>query len=365
MPAKYFAPAFKVQVNGRRLAADVSKNILDLSVTHELDTTDLFSLNLANPYPEMRWTHTEDAKLFNEGNGIKIELGYVDDMQMMLDGEITRISPSFPESGTPTVRIEGHSRLHRLQGSRNTRTFQNVTDKQIVEKIAQDLQLTPQVENTETQHPYVIQYNQTDLDFLKERAQYIHFEVRVEGKNLIFRRAKADQGKNYTLVWGNPSKGFSPAQSVLPLRSFTPTLNTLRQVNQVIVRGYDPKNKKEIIGKAGAGDEETTMGGAQTGPQVANSAFGGSKEEVRVDSPIASQAEADQRARSLYNQRALELVTGSGATIGLPDLRAGRVIELDGLGPRFSGPYYVTQATHSIGGAGYLTTFLAKRNSVS
>ncbi|CAG1003580.1 hypothetical protein MYXO_03218 [Myxococcaceae bacterium] len=353
MAPNYFAPAFRVTLNGSALEADISKQITDISVTHELDSTDHFALTVVNAYPRMRWTHTDDADLFKEGNAIKIEMGYVDDMQALLDGEITKISPNFPESGAPTVRIEGHSRLHRLQGSRKTRTFRDSTDKQIAEQIAQELGLTPEAEETQTRHPYVIQYNQTDLDFLKERARLIHFEAQVEGKTLIFRKAKEGQGMTYVLEWGKF------------LKSFTPTLNTLHQVSEVVVRGYDPKNKTEIIGHAGGGDEESTMGGSRTGAQVAADAFGTRSQEMRIDPPIASQEEADQRARAIYNQRALQLVTGSGSSIGLPDLRAGRVIELQGLGPRFSGLYYLTQTTHNIGGGGYLTAFSAKRNALS
>jgi phage protein D len=140
-------------------------------------------------------------------------------------------------------------------------------------------------------------------------------------------------------------------------------MDMLRQVNEVIVRGYDPKTKKEIVGKAGAGDEDTTMGGKQTGPQVAAQAFNRRTEEVRVETPIASQEEADQLARALYNDRALEFVTGNGSSIGLPDLRAGRAIELAGLGPRFSGLYYITQATHAITSGGYQTSFSVRRNA--
>jgi uncharacterized protein len=364
MSERFFAPAFRVVINRAALAADVSKNITDVSVTHELNSTEHFSLTIANPYPKMRWTHTSDADLFKEGSAIRIEMGYVDNRQLMLDGEITSISSSFPDGGTPTVRVEGHNRLHRLQSGGKTRTFKDVTDKEIAERIAREWNLTPQAEETKTKHPYVIQFNQTDLDFLKKRAQCIHFEVLVEGTTLIFRKAKEDQDKMYTLVWRSPSKSFDP-QSVLPLKSFNPTLNTLQQVKQVIVRGYDPQHKKEIIGRAGVGDEATTMAGSQTGAQIAEHAFGRATDEVRVDMPVASQEEADQCARALYNQRALQLVTGSGSTIGLPDLRAGRVIELDGLGPRFSGLYYVTQTTHTIGGGGYLTTFSVKRNAVS
>jgi phage protein D len=43
--------------------------------------------------------------------------------------------------------------------------------------------------------------------------------------------------------------------------------------------------------------------------------------------------------------------------IGIPDLRPGDNIELQGLGKRFSGAYYVTKVEHSLGNNGYLTQF--------
>jgi phage protein D len=78
MPTDYFAPAFKVEINGAKLMADVSKNITQVRIVNEPDTLDTFSLTLANPYPKMPWTHTDQADLFKEGNAIKIELGYVE-----------------------------------------------------------------------------------------------------------------------------------------------------------------------------------------------------------------------------------------------------------------------------------------------
>jgi phage protein D len=139
-------------------------------------------------------------------------------------------------------------------------------------------------------------------------------------------------------------------------------MNPLRQVGAVIVRGYDPKNKQEIVGRAGPGAERQ-MGGTIAGAEAAAQAFG-PKEEVHVQSPIASQEEADQLAQALYMRRSIEFVVGSGSTIGIPELRVGRVIDLRGLG-RFSGPYYVTQATHSISGGGYQTSFRVGRNAIS
>ncbi len=360
--SSYFDPAFKVTVNGAKLAADVSKNVMQLSVTNQLDRPDSFTLTLANPYPEMRWTHTADGDLFKEGNAIEIELGYVGNLEPMFDGEITSINPTFPASGTPTLGIQGYSRMHRLIGSAQIRTFQGVTDKQMVERIAGDAGLTAECEETDTSHPYVIQCGKTDMVFLREMAEAIRFELAVEGKKLILRKPKEAETKACTLVWGHPRESFAPGSLVVPLKSFNPKMNTVGQPAAVNVQGHDG-NKGEIVGRAGSGDEDAADGG-ETGADATAAAFGQRPEQVQVASPVASQAEADQRARADYNRRSASFVEGSAATFGVPYLRAGRKVEIKGIGKRFSGEYYVTRSTHSLGGGGYQTTINVRRGAL-
>jgi uncharacterized protein len=365
MAPEYYAPAFIVKIDRRQLEMDVSKYIVDLSVTHEPDTMDHFSLMLANPFPELPWTHTDQAELFQEGKTTDIQIGYVDQLQKMFSGVITSISPSFPESGTSTLRIEGYTEMRRLQGSSKTRTFLDMTDKDIAEKIAGELNLTLEADSslaTYPSYPYVIQYNQTDLAFLLERAHRIGFRLEVDEKKLLLKKVQDDQGSNYTLVWGHPRQPINGSRRVMPLKSFNPTLNTLRQVTQVIVTGQNPTTRESFEGQAGPGDE-TTKNGSVSGAEAAKQAFGERIERV-TNAQVASQPEAEQLARAIYNDRALNFVTGNGATIGLPNLRAGHAIELEGLGPRFSGIYYVTQTVHAISGSGYQTSFAVKRNAI-
>lgn len=364
MSQRFFAPAFEVEINSTKLAADISKNVTSLSVTLEANAMDQCSLTLANPYPQMRWTHSDDADLFQEGNGIKVKLGYVDDLQELFDGEITQISPDFPESGTPTVRIESHTRLHWLQQPRQPHAFENATDKEIVEFIAGEHHLTAEVDDAKTTYPHVIRDGRNDLHFLRERAQLIHFEVAVHGKKLLFRKVKNAQSPVYTLVWGAPHQSVAPGQNVMPLKSFTPTLNTRQQVNEVIVRGQNPTTRETIEGRADRNDD-STMGGSQTGGQVAAQAFGGQRQLLLASMPVATEEEARQKALGYYQKQSLTFVAGSGSSIGLPALRAGQVIRLEGLGPRFSGNYYIRQVTHSISSGGYLTQFSVQRNAVS
>jgi phage protein D len=56
-------------------------------------------------------------------------------------------------------------------------------------------------------------------------------------------------------------------------------------------------------------------------------------------------------------ERANQFLKGTGRTVGVPDLRPGNSLELDGLGPRFNGRYQIEKVTHSLGGSGYTTEF--------
>jgi uncharacterized protein len=362
--SKYYAPAFRVEVNGIRLAADISKNIQEIHVTSKPDTLDTFSFTVVNSLPHLRWTHTSDADLFKEGSAVKISMGYVDDLSAIIEGEITQIRPSFPQTGIPTVAIEGYTRLHRLQGNQRTRTFQQTSDKQIAEKIAEEAGLEAEVEDAGTQYEYVMQGNQSDLAFLRDRASRIHFELLVEGKKLIFRKARENSSRTYTLLWAQAQRSFASTANTLPLKSFTPELDTMQPVNQTEYRSYDPASKKAFVSRASVSDQTSNMGGKAKGADVWMNAFQRPRSFVHVTTPFTSQAEGDQLSKAKFNESAMNLVKGTAETIGIPELRSGQVVELAGLGPRFSGMYYVDEATHSIDNNGYSTHFTVKRNSV-
>ncbi len=55
------------------------------------------------------------------------------------------------------------------------------------------------------------------------------------------------------------------------------------------------------------------------------------------------------------------MIQGSGSTVGVPTLRAGTIIFIEKLGERFSGRYFVTSTTHTIGDGGYTTQFNCRR----
>ena len=254
--------------------------------------------------------------------------------------------------------------MQRLFGTNKTKTFKNTTDSQLAQQIAQANHLQAQVEDTQIQYDYLIQPNQSDLEFLKQRAARIDFEILVQGTTLIFRK-RSGQTQMYTLVWAGVQQAFASGPNTLPLKSFAPQVNALAPKSNVQHRAYDVSQKQPFVSNAGPSDQTSTMGGSQAGANIPQSAFNAPRDEVHVTSPFESKAEGDQRAKAALNSKAMQTVTGTAETIGIPDLRAGQLVQLLGVGPRFSGQYKIDQATHSIGASGYSTSLNVTRNAIS
>jgi phage protein D len=141
-------------------------------------------------------------------------------------------------------------------------------------------------------------------------------------------------------------------------------MDTRRQVSTVVVRGQDPLTRRVIEERHPEGAASVAPAGRRTGAQVRAAVLGRPTEWVVVDEPVTSSGEARTRAEALHDERAMEFVQGSGATLGLPGLRPGAVVTLDGVGPRFNGDHHVVRAMHSIGPDGYRTTFDVRRSWV-
>ncbi len=359
MPGKvrrdYYVPMFNITIDGRKLEYQLARDIIKVAYEDKLNAADIFAFTVRVGHEKREHFHSDkltkiDSEVFNEGGRVEIKIGYCDDLHTMVVGEITALEPVFPEDGIPTLTIRGQSRYHRLRREKKIRPFIDMSDSQIAEQIAREMNLTPDIDHTDPKYPYVYQKNQSNTGFLKERAARINYEVWVTDRTLHFKKNGSGRKSIHALEWGKT------------LRSFSPRLTTFNQLSRVIVKGYNLQ-EQEIIGIAKRGDEMSKMGGAKTGAEAVEEAYGVEAKAAIVDSPIRSQGEAEEMAKAKYNKIAMDYIIGSGTCIGTPELRTGRVIELKGLGRRFSGLYYVTCSRHTINDSGYLTKFEVKRSA--
>jgi phage protein D len=356
----FYAPAFSVRVRGPDLVRDELIPVSQVEADLELGTAGRFSFVVVNTYSiedhafvSGRGQRVLDVLSF--GAEIEVCMGYGDarTTPVLMSGVISNISTSFPDSGAPELAISGYDHAFALTNGKSSRTGSSASDSDAVREITGFHNLRAEIETTTEKHAQIEQNQESDFEFIKKLADRNHFELYVdERRKLHFARPNDKGGAVVRLVYGEG------------LLSFKPEANLAGQVAEVEVYGWDPKNKKQIIGKASAG-EESGLAGKSAGQHL--NAFvrdPSKKPTLRLRQPVFTQAEADQRAKAALNERAKQFLTGEGEAIGLPEIRPDRNVHLDNLGRPFSKVYYIQQATHKIDSNGYRTRFKVKETGL-
>jgi hypothetical protein len=197
----------------------------------------------------------------------------------------------------------------------------------------------------------------SDFDFLSEIARENGWEVYIDhtaeprGHVLRFKFLLQDYGPSVTLRWG------------ASLMDFTPRLTTVGDLFGVTARVWVASIKTEFVIVVGwdfdraafnlqiypsfIGDIDDVLGPEAKGRTVSIKPTG---------FPTALQEILSELLPRLNNR-----LTGSGSAVGDPRIKAGAVINLEGLGEQFSGLYRIKSATHTLDAGGYRTSFEVRK----
>jgi phage protein D len=332
------ASQVKVKIGGADAPAEVMGNLTALAVDQHTHLPGMFTLRFTDPALEFLdggpFDLTKEVEILAEKPG--------GDPVSLIKADITALEPEFKEGMLAELVVRGYDASHRLYREKKSRASLNVKDSDLANRIAGEAGLTAQVEATSTVYEHVFQHNQSDLEFLMQRAWRIGFECFVEAGKLYFRKPPESPAA-VTLTWGDD------------LLTFSPRMTLAEQVDEVVVRGWDPEKQTAIVGRAQRGRLYPEVGESKDGAGWAQT-FGSGK-LVIVDMPVVSQAEADALAAARLDEISGAFIEAEGEALRRPDIRAGQVIKLEALGDRFSGSYLVTSATHLFSPAGLRTRF--------
>lgn len=338
---------FTIKIGGTNAPEEFVADVTRVTVDTNMYLPDMFTLEIFDK--NLKWV---DAEMLAIGTEVEISAKAQENVNLprlrdvrLVKGEITALEPNFADTGKAMLVVRGYDRSHRLHRGKKTRSFLQSSDGEIARKMAQELGLQAEVDATPNVHEYVFQNNQTDLEFLMERAHNIGFQVYVVDRTLYFKRGGHDQGETPELAWK------------ANLRNFSPRLSVAQQVNEVIVRGWDPATKKEIVGRATTGQAEPQLGLGQTGGDLAQAAFQRPTQTIIVDQPVANLDEANALAQAIMDEISGEFVQAEGLCTGDPRVRAGKKAHITSLGQRFSGTYLITAALHVLTEGAYETSF--------
>lgn len=388
--APFFAPAFELWLFGREVPVAVVRDIVEIKYDDALEKIDGFTLTVNNWDSARRepiYFGHYDAKgsethpdIFEPGTELMLFLGYQGDTRLMMTGIVTSVDVHFPESGHSKLVVSGLNILDRFRRQQYTWSWPDDGSPKIRDSdVAKALGAKPDDANhkpglgievriddaaaaKEPELDNIFMNNQFPIVFLMERA-------RARGYGVLFGEEEDENGEVRPHLYFGPIRSLRDITYELEwgksLVSFHPTYSSARQIFAVKVCGWDRKNKKPIAVRRTLDD---VLKAAPQGSKLPNAEFvdiarTANREDVITDPPARTEKEATERADAFLAHSQQGMVEATGTTIGLPDLRAGRSVNIRGTGRHFDGKYTVVSSSHVLNDSGYRTSFTARRVS--
>ena len=209
-----------LNIDGKDMTPDAVRMIDEITVDSSLQLPDVATVTLRDPQGLLI-----DDETYRLGARIRVIAQVKSNQETVFDGELVEVEPRFSR-GTQHLRLRAFDRLHRLARGTHTRSFLNVSDMDLVKKLAGEAGMTARTEASSVVHPYVLQHNQTNLAFLRERASRLAYILYADCTEL---RCESVRGQDpIELVWGDT------------LTEFLPRLTSLGQTSQSTVRAMLP-----------------------------------------------------------------------------------------------------------------------------
>ncbi|HWF89937.1 MAG TPA: contractile injection system protein, VgrG/Pvc8 family, partial [Pyrinomonadaceae bacterium] len=286
-----------------------------------------------------------DRKILDFGQDFEVKL----ESDSLFRGKIMGLEAGFPEGNSPEISVFAEDRFQDLRMNRRTRTFTDVTDADVIKQIATDHGLSPSVDLSGPTYKVLAQVNQSDLAFIRERARSIDAEVWMDGNTLNAKSHTGRNGADLQMTYGNE------------LRDFTVLADLAMQRTSVAVNGWDISSKSALTYEATESAISSELNGDTSGVSILQSALGARKEALAHTVPL-NQEEARHEAEAFFKMSARRFVVGRGVAQTKAKLRVGAKLDLQGLGPLFSGKYYVVEVKHVFNMVkGLLTEFKSER----
>jgi phage protein D len=381
----FYVPGFELRVKGAPLPRNAVRDVSEVTYEDATDRVDGFTLVIANwddtlrapkyvGLPKAR-LNEPNAQLFQPDNEIQLLMGYQGDLRLLMTGVITTLDVEFPEQGGSKLTVHGLNVLDRLRRKQYSWTWPDddatsIRDSDVALALARSpddaknrpglgikVKVDPAAQAREPALPRVVMQNQYPIVFLLERARRRGYEITIDERKpsgggatpekvLYFGPTSELADVTYVLEWGKS------------LQSFRPLFSSARQLAAVTVCGFDRKAKKPIAERAELKDLPQAD---RVNADLMQYTITAGREDVVTDQPVNTQDEARKKAFTILREQQQKMVTCSGTTVGLPDLRAGRNAVIRGTGFPFDGVYFITGTRHTLGEQGYRTTFDAKR----
>lgn len=365
---KFLTPVTVIKVNGKDIAENksgfaVSDIEIDLTSGYEASIA-IFSIYNTFHKDKGEFRVDEVKKYIFLGSSISISAGYGNIAKNIFRGFIAKVNFLYEEGEIPHIQVTcmdvkgimmAGSHAKQLVAENYSDAVKEIFQKSVYTKMQSqeiytglNISATPdkQNENREKEKQQTIEMvNESDYEFVVRAAKKFNYEFFVDSGTVYFRKAKSVKTVTANLSLGKILKRFDVEYDMTGL------------VESIQVRGMDT-GKMKLIKSKQKSDEKISLGN-KAKSLIKNS------EKVYIDPTIRSQQDAQYRNEYLLEDMSYRFGTLQCDCQGLPELKPGSFVSVEGLKKPVDNKFYITSVKHIINSEyGFVTKLVAKTASV-
>ena len=332
------APLLKVTVNGTDLVTKLNMPVESVQIKLSINAANTAILKIGPIYDEESHSFSKDIKgKFSLGTVVELSIGYQSSAEKVFKGYVAMLGAEFGQRHYLVVTLMDARRLMMKSGSRQVlHDVKNYSDA--VNTILKDYTSLGKavIDATSDKLEHPVSQSQNDYRFI---TQELIASGKVDREFFVF----ADK-----IYFRKPRGQTSPVLSLKPEEALLSLVVQEEYENlQIEVIGYDPKKQVSLSAKTAvkAGKNVKKLGSSTPTLSL-------------TDAEADTQEKVNARAKTIARMRGCQKQTGSGMTLGLPQIVPGRYLEIKDLEPDYGDhKYYITDVTHEMNGTHFLTQF--------
>ena len=327
--SQYGVVTTQVRVDGAEIPP--TTQVLTIAITKEVNRIPTAILVIRDGDPALETFAESDSNHFIPGKEIDIRVGRDGHNESLFKGIIVRHAIKMSENRGSTLTIECKDASVKMSLGRKNKYFIDTTDSAAIETILSSYNVKGDVESTTVQHAELVQHHTTDWDFIALRAEAIgKLVITDDGK--VNLKAPSYQSPVLTLVYG------------ATLLEFDAEIDARTQWQEVKATTW--KYSTQQVEQEDATTADFREHGNLTGGTLAQ-AVSPPQYELRHSGQLTpSEVKAWTKATMLKSRMAK--IRGRAKCEGIPILKPGKWVHLQGVGARFNGDAYISGVQHEI-----------------
>ena len=319
---------FKILIEGTELSA--VHHVKNITVEKEINRIPFAQIVFVDGEAASQDFTLSNKDLLIPGKEIELKAGYHNDDETIFKGIIIKHSIKIRENNSVLI-VECRDEAVKLTIGRKSNFYYDSKDSDIIEEIIGKYNLESEVTATAFTNKEMVQYRASDWDFMISRAQFNGLFCTVDDGKITIAEPNLSQEETETVAFG------------ATLIDFDAEMDARNQFNSITAYGWNLSDQ-EIV-EAEATDPGLTLNGNISVSELAD-VIDLENLELKHGSYNATQLQQWGDSKSLFQQ--LSKTRGRVKFQGIPTVKPGTLLKLEGVGDRFNGKVFISAVRHQL-----------------